>query len=188
MSIKLRQDVVLGFLLIAAGVLAIVLWVPADTGTGIIEKVRGKYRAGDALAPTVAFVILIISGILLILESRVSTEIHRISRRHLKFALISFFVFVMSIALMRWSGPLALFLSQYSSDNQLQYRELRDTAPWKYIGFLLGGSVLVGAFISLASRQQRLTYYLIGLIASAMMIALYDLPFDNLLLPPNGDV
>ena len=84
---------------------------------------------------------------------------------------------------MRWAGPaLAGLLTDEG------YRPLRDTAPWKYLGFLVGGSGMIAAMISLVEGRISRRAVLIGLVAAVALILVYDLPFDDLLLPPNGDV
>ena len=89
---------------------------------------------------------------------------------------------------MRWAGPLPCGAAGCLA------RRVPDTASCatrphgNTLGFILGGSTLVGAFICLASQKIRARFFLIGLAAAVAMIVLYDLPFDDLLLPPNGDV
>lgn len=186
MSFRTKSDSILGLLLIIVGILAITVWIPADSGSGIIEKVRGKYQIGNALAPTVAFGLLIFAGLLLAFETRRQKQGPMISRRHLVFTLMVFFTFLVSLAVMRWAGPLLVSLTHAGSD--VDYRQLRDTVPWKYVGFLTGGSLLVGTLIGFTNQGHKLSYFLIGFVAALLMIGIYDLPFDNLLLPPNGDV
>ena len=89
-----------------------------------------------------------------------------------------------SFANMRWAGPMAVALFADGSG----YRALRDTAPWKLIGFITGGTFLVVSLMTLVDGRPTWRGVLIGLAAVLAMIAIYDLPFDDLLLPPNGDV
>ncbi|WP_424988664.1 hypothetical protein [Microbulbifer sp. S227A] len=182
---RLKPEIVLGLLVVLAGVLAILFWLPADTGSGIVVKSRGKFSIGDAFAPTVGFSLLVFSGLLLLLESRSKPGGPAITARHAGFAMIAFAVFAISLAVMRWTGPILVTMIQGEG---ISYRDLRDTVPWKYLGFLAGGCLLVGGFICLASRQVRPVFFLVGLAAALVMIAIYDLPFEDLLLPPNGDV
>lgn len=182
---NLKPDVILGLLAILAGIIAIVWWVPADTGSGFVVKSRGKLSIGDAFAPTIGFLLLMASGLFLIGESWSKKQGPSIERSHLAFGLIAFLTFLCSLMAMRWFGPLAVALF---AENGQEYRALRDTVPWKYIGYLCGGSFLVGTFISLSARKLHLRHFLIGLGISILMIAVYDLPFEDLLLPPNGDI
>jgi len=86
---------------------------------------------------------------------------------------------------MRYVGPLLLNLFEGDS---AEYRLLRDTVPWKYLGFIAGGVWLIVSLIAFNERKIRWQHFLIALAAVLVLIAFYDLPFDDLLLPPNGDV
>ena len=60
-----NAEVVLGACVVLAGLLLMFVWIPLDTETGIIEKVRSRREVGDAMAPTVAAGLLCFSGLLL---------------------------------------------------------------------------------------------------------------------------
>jgi hypothetical protein len=47
---------------------------------------------------------------------------------------------------------------------------------------------MVGGLISYIEGHLRIRSFLIGLGSALALVAVYDLPFDDLLLPPNGDV
>ena len=84
--------------------------------------------------------------------------------------------------LMRYTGPIVAMLMN------LDYRPLRATPPWHYIGFLVGGTILIGGLTSLVERRLSARNFVIGFIAALVVALIYDLPFDDLILPPNGDV
>jgi len=50
-----------------------------------------------------------------------------------------------------------------------------------------GGDTLVAGVIGLGERRASPRALLWGALAVIGLIALFDLPFDDLLLPPNGD-
>ena len=54
---------------IAAALLIAFVWVPLDTDTGMIEKVRRQVTIGDSLAPTLAAMFIGVGGLLLALQS-----------------------------------------------------------------------------------------------------------------------
>ena len=89
---------------------------------------------------------------------------------------------------MLYVGPALVWTSNLVTGAEQEYRLLRDTVPWKYAGFAVGGTLAITVTVSLLERRFSLRALLVGLIAVAAMIAVYDLPFDDLLLPPNGDV
>ncbi len=187
MSWKLNRDALLGLLCIVFALVLIAIWVPLDTETGITEQMRRHVAIGDALAPTVAGLFILVGGVMLALQSA-PDEGKPISQRNLAFLLRLLVLLIVSTSLMRWSGPLAVAVSNAVTGNELSYRLLRDTVPWKYIGFTIGGMTLVAGLIALVEGRLSLRTVLISLATVIVLIALYDLPFDDLLLPPNGDV
>ena len=70
----------------------------------------------------------------------------------------------------------------------LEYRLLRDMIGIKHTGFLIGGVIMVGGMIAVVEGRPSRRALIIGLIWSLVLILVYDLPFEDLLLPPNGDV
>ena len=84
---------------------------------------------------------------------------------------------------MRWGGP-SLAEAMTGQD----YRPQRDTVPWKYLGFLMGGTTMIAALIFVVERQVRWSRVLIALGVTLFLALFYDVPFEDLLLPPNGDV
>ena len=68
-----------------------------------------------------------------------------------------------------------------------EYRLVRATAPWKYLGFLLGGFVLLFTVIVSVERRVRVRSIVLALVIPLVIAMFYDLPFDDTLLPPNGD-
>ncbi|MBF9036181.1 hypothetical protein HKCCE2091_18195 [Rhodobacterales bacterium HKCCE2091] len=180
---RINVDVVLGLVVLACALVAVVIWIPNDTGSGIVESVRGRYSIGDALAPTVAFAILGLAGAALLIESRRKKPTGQLSSRNLAFIGFMLLIYLAAILVMRWTGPALASIAAEGS-----YRELRDTLPWKYLGYVAGGTLMVSVMVSLVERQFTGKALLIGVLASLLMAMFYDLPFDDLLLPPNGDV
>ena len=176
-------NIALGVGCIVTSLAAIFLWIPPDTTTGLIESVRRQVSIGDALAPTVASAFVLAGGVLVILRNHTSSTDDRVTFANLRFLLALLLVLSVSLALMRWAGPIAASLV---SDEG--YRTLRNTTPWKHIGFFLGGSALVAGLMSIVEGRLTFRTALIGTLAALAMIAVYDLPFEDLLLPPNGDV
>ena len=180
-------NLILGLGVAALAVLAAAIWLPNDSATWLIVKQRGRLSIGDAMAPMIAFGLIFLAGLLIALEKR-TAEATRLTAANLRFLAVFAGLFLLSILLMRWSGPLMVAAGHALGATELSYRELRDTAPWKYAGFVLGGTFLVAALICTAERRFSWRAVLIGLISVAALIAIFDLPFPNLLLPPNGDV
>ncbi len=177
-----RANLFLGLGAVGMAVLVACVWVPADVTTGMIEKVRRQITIGDALAPTLAAGFIGFGGLIVAVFERPENA-RRISARNLQFLAIFLIIVAIGFAVMRWLGPAVAGLLTDQG-----YRALRDTAPWKYIGFLLGAAGIVAALIGLVEGRLTLRGILVGLAAAIGLIVVYDLPFEDLLLPPNGDV
>lgn len=178
---------ILGLGCIAVALLVMLVWIPLDVETGLIEKVRRQVTIGDSLAPMLGTMVIGLGGVILVFQ-RPETIPSGVSLANLGFMAALLGLFAISFAVMRWGGPLAVQIAGFLTGEDLSYRMLRATAPWKFIGFLVGSSALIALFIASIEGRFSLRAVLIGLIASCALIALYDLPFDDLLLPPNGDV
>ena len=181
-KINFNSDFKVGLGALVAGCLILFVWIPLDVETGLIEKVRSQVTIGDALAPSLAASVLIFGGLLLIFQSFRTNGITQLSWNSLKFIILLLALLGLSMAVMRWAGPLSAPL--FSGD----YRSLRDTVPWKYIGYFLGGIIMVFGLISMMEGRMRWRTLIISILAVLFLIIVYDLPFENLLLPPNGDL
>lgn len=171
------------FLCICAAILFV--WIPGDVDSGIILKVRRHLEIGDSLAPVAATVLLAVGALLLLLEKSQPKAEPGISTSNLLFVLNMLAVLLISFGIMRWAGPVLVAIFDIHGGD---YRPLRGDAPWKYIGFLLGGTVLVAGLITLVERRLRTITVWIAVVAAVFLMALYDLPFSSLQLPPNADL
>ncbi|MDA7425320.1 hypothetical protein [Thalassococcus lentus] len=169
----------LAFFFLTFAAVLIFVWVPLDTGTGLVEKVRRKFIIGDALGPTVAAAVIAIGAVLVMMRP---SEGKALTKTNLYWMLGLFALFAVSLLLMRYAGPIA------ASFTETGYRPLRATPPWNYIGFLIGGTVMIGGLTGLASRRLAPRDFVIGFVAALAIALLYDLPFEDLILPPNGDL
>ncbi|MCG6902347.1 MAG: hypothetical protein LJE68_06650 [Rhodobacter sp.] len=182
-----RANLYLALGSIALALVVALVWARYDSGSGLILKVRRQVSIGDALAPTIAAAMIGLGGVMVLLQ-RHAAEQPGLSLANLRFLTRFLVLCAVSFALMRWTGPAVVAAINLFGEGDLSYRLLRDTAPWKYIGFAAGGTLLITVLI--ADIEGRLTArsVIIAVLAIAALIALYDLPFDDLQLPPNGDV
>lgn len=179
MKSGLSSDRWLALFFLAFSVLIVFIWIPLDTETGLVEKVRRKFVIGDALAPTIAGAIITLGSILTWFKP---VKDHTITCKNVIWTLQLLAIFMISLMFMRYAGPVVAMF--FEGD----YRPLRTTPPWSYIGFLVGGTVMIGGLVSIASRHVSTRGFMIGFVTSLIIALLYDIPFDDLLLPPNGDV
>jgi len=159
----------------------IFVWIPLDVETSLIEKMRRRVSLGDAMLPKVAMAFVLASAIMTAFDRSANGAI---LVYNLVFLLVLLGALAASFAVMRWSGPIAVWLFGAEGD----YRPLRDTAPWKYIGFGSGNTVFVASLMTVIEERPSVRGLAVGLLAAIVLILVYDVPFDDLLLPPNGDV
>lgn len=183
MSHRFNQDVFLGLAAFAFGVAIILFWAPLDSDSGIAEKIRGRWSIGDALAPTIAGVSILSAGLWLAISSAVTASATSgLNAGNIRYLVSLFAILFISITIMRYAGPVLTSLAGE------EYRLLRDTVPFKYIGFVLGGGGMIFALISLIEGAISAKRLALGLAIALGLALVYDLPFEDLLLPPNGDV
>ena len=179
---------------IAAVVVAIALatlgiWIPADVESGVVETFRRRTVIGDALAPTAAAVGMVGGALLLAVSEilRPGESAASLDRLSLIFLVRFAAVIAIALALMTFAGPLAVDAINALGGGIGSYRELRDTVPYKYLGYFLGGTAMVGGAIAVVEQRLTRGAAVAGAIAAVVLTILYDVPFDDLLLPPNGD-
>ena len=171
----------LGFFFCVLAVLLIFVWVPLDVETGIVETVRRKLVVGDSLGPTVAGAVILLGGMICIWAE--GGEDQQLNRDNMRWLLRLGSLLILGLLIMRYAGaPIVSLITDES------YRALRNTPPYSYVGYVLGGTLMAAGLTCLARRRVTLGAILVGLLATLVIALLYDLPFDDLLLPPNGDV
>ncbi|MGB0505937.1 MAG: hypothetical protein ACPGGK_07040 [Pikeienuella sp.] len=183
MSHRFNQDVILGLVAFALGIAIILFWAPLGSDSGIAEKIRGRWSIGDALAPTVAGVSILLAGLWLAISGAVSASAKPgLNAANTRYLLGLFAILLISLTIMRYAGPALVAITGG------EYRLLRDTVPFKYIGFVLGGGGMIFALMSLIEGAITAKRLALGMAIALGLALAYDLPFEDLLLPPNGDV
>lgn len=190
--------IALAFLILS--LLAAFVWVPLDSETPPIYEFRRRTYIGDAMMPMLAALGMALCAavhLAVILwrrreETPPSDTVPPFDALTLRFFVLLVVIVAVSVLLIFQAGPaaLALFGPPHLPGDEataLTYRHMRDTAPWKYIGFVLGGFVMVFGITTLIEGRARWRRAVAALVAVGVLIAVFDLPFDDLLLPPNGD-
>ena len=182
----IRSDRWVGLVLFAFAVMAIFFWIPLDSETGLIEKVRRRYIIGDALAPTIASVLMGCAALGLLFKPKSGQ--HDFDVTAAKSLLTFIIVISFSLILMRYSGPIAIGMVDLISSQDLSYRPLRGTFPIRYIGFLCGGTLMIAGLGWFMDGKLTRRTLIRSFLISFGVAACFDLPFEDIILPPNGDV
>ncbi len=188
MSEHSRSNLYIGLSLGIAALIAIFIWIPLDTETGLTERARRRILIGDALAPTIACGFIVVGALLLVLRERTAAAQPVIARSHVVFITRIMAVTVLGVLVMRYTGPALAELTNLFRAEPIEYRLLRATPGWKHVGFVLGGVITVAGMIAIVEQKLTRRAVLTALAAVLVMIGVFDLPFEDLLLPPNGDV
>lgn len=179
MKPRFSADRWLALFFLAFAALLVFVWAPLDTSTGVVEEVRRRLVIGDALGPSVAGAVIAFGAVLLLMRSGQESGL---TSNNVRWLIALTCLLIASLMLMRYAGPIAALWTESG------YRPLRNTRPWNYIGFLMGGTVLIAGLTAFAQRKATIKDIAIGFAASLAIALLYDVPFEDLILPPNGDV
>ncbi len=184
-----RWTLGLALVLTLAAILTLAVWIPSDIETGLIERFRREITIGDALAPTGAAAGILIAALALGITSwfRPAPYEDTPDRQSAAFLLRMAVVLILGLVLMMFTGPIVVEAINSLGNNIGTYRQLRDTVPYKYLGFAAGGFVLVFGAIRVVENRFSMSGAWVAIGAVLVLGFVYDVPFDNLLLPPNGD-
>ena len=184
---NISSNRLLGIIALLIAVASLGLWIPFDSETALVETVRRRLVIRDSLAPTVAMLLVAGAALSLIRHSQDGAPFSNDGKWHFVFGFF-LLVFILSLGLMRYLGPHLISVYAMITDTDVSYRNLRNIWPLKYVGFVCGGTVLLCSFSHFMDRsltRKRATLF----VAISIAIALFfDLPFEDILLPPNGDV
>ena len=177
----------LGAVVFAFGVCCLLFWIPNDIDSGLIETVRRRNVIGDSLLPAGAMILIGLSAIALMRQKQADTPFHNDGKWHHVFG---FFViiFVVTLLIMRFAGPALVGFFNLFAQDDVTYRNVRNVRPLKYAGFILGGTVLLSCFSHFMDKSLTKKRAGLFLLITAVIAAFFDLPFEDILLPPNGDV
>lgn len=199
-----RWDIALAVVFLAAATVALAWWIPNDTETGVLYEDRYSVEIGDAMAPTmVAIAIALVSlaiGIGAFLRRdkspgepegasrEESSDRVGVSTENAITIVVLAAICAVSMALMIWSGPALVVITQWFGSSVESYRHVSDTPPFKYSGFVSGGLFMVFSLICWVEGHFSWRAVAIAAATVLALILVYDLPFDSLLLPPNGSL
>ena len=181
------ENRLLGALFLLLALAGLVFWIPADIDTGLVENVRRRNVIGDSLAPSFAMILIGISALSLIRRSGDDAVFTNQGKWHRPFLFFTI-VFICVLLLMRYTGPLIIAIVNSFAESDLTYRNLRNIRPLKYVGYVAGGTLLLCSFSHFMDKSLNRKRALLFFGISIAIALFFDLPFEDILLPPNGDV
>lgn len=165
---------------------ALFVWFPNDMRGGFTELSPGGDTApGDAFFPTLLAVAILILGVVqtaAALRAKTAST-GRLTRFNLSFVAAFVVLFAVGITLFTHTGQLA---AEWLGP--APYRQLSDTAPWKWIGFCVGGFLIGYGPVLAVERRFRFTSALVVVAALVVLIVIFDGLLADIRLPPNADV
>ncbi len=104
---------VIGAAAFVIGLAALMLWLPNDVDSGLIERVRRRYQIGDMLGPVVALATImpIMLGGVWLCQSQDRQPVGKIIAPARAIA-VFIAVVALSLLLMRWAGPAVVWLGE----------------------------------------------------------------------------
>ena len=187
-------DIGFGVVVLVGALLALFVWFPADIPTGFFfTNAIGREEPGDAFFPIMLAVLLaILSVIQLALAIFKGKPVNAepspaLKLQNFKFLAIFILISLTGFAIMYWLGPLVVSLLNAIGTLDATYRQLTDTAPYKYIGYVVGGFAMSIALIAWTEGQIRPRSVFTVLLTLVVAIIIFDVVLKNVLLPPNAD-
>lgn len=186
-----RWEIGIGLSGLLLALIAVFFWFPADIQGAVIETTRsGKSEPGDAFFPVIlAGFIAFVSGlqVLSALWAHGSDlecpNYPRLTGENLRFLCLFSALVLGALTVIYWIGPFSVWLTQ----SELGYRQLVDTAPYKYLGMVIGGFALTFSLITWAEGRIRARSAVVSVLLLLLLILIFDVALTNIQLPPNAD-
>jgi hypothetical protein len=188
-------DIGFGAVVFSGALLALLVWFPADIPTGFFHtNAIGREEPGDAFFPIIlAIGLLILSAIQLsfalarLRSGNAAPATGEITTANFRF--LGAFILIMGcgLAVMYWLGPITVAALNHIGWLNATYREVSDDAPYKYIGYVVGGFTTTIALIAWTEGRIRIAHIAAVLITLLVAILIIDVLLKNVLLPPNAD-
>ena len=172
----------IGFGVVAsiAAFFTLLIWIPNDIKGGFIEINQiGKPEPGDAFFPIIlASLMLVLSTGQLagaVLSSKPQAASEKLTAHNLKFLFLIYTIILAGLTVMYWLGPLVVDALRSTGVIDSTYRQLADTAPYKYLGYVAGGFLMTTSLIAWAEGAIRLKAVLTVAIVIGTLILVLDI-------------
>ncbi len=181
-----------GAVVLVSALLALTVWFPNDIKGGFIDLNQvGKPEPGDAFFPVIlASMLLVLSAAQLLgalFGRKPQAPSGKLTAENLKFLVVFYVIVLIGLTVMYWLGPLVVETLRSMGAIDQTYRQLVDTRPYKYLGYVTGGFIMSIGLIVWAEGGVRRSAVLSVVIVQALLILILDVLLRNIQLPPNAD-
>ncbi len=188
-----RWDIGFGAVMLVGALLALFVWFPNDIQTGFIfTNAIGRVEPGDSFFPVLLGVVLAALGavqIVVALARRQPADrpARRLTGANLRFMVELLGIVFTGLTVMYWLGPIVVTALNALGVLEGGYRLYTDTAPYKYLGFVVGGLGMTLALIWRTEGRLRGASILSVALVVLASILIFDILLKNVLLPPNAE-
>jgi len=181
-----------GAVVLVAALLTLLIWIPGDIKGGFIEINQiGKPEPGDAFFPIILAGLIIVLGTIQLAGALFSRKPQPASSRltldNVKFLFLFYAIVFAGLTIMYWLGPLVVDTLRSAGVIDNTYRQLVDTVPYKYLGYVTGGFLMTMGLIIWAEGTVRPRSILTVIIVLGILILTLDILLHNIQLPPNAN-
>lgn len=188
-------DIGFGVVVLAGSLLAIFVWFPADIKGGFFNTTPiGRVEPGDAFFPVILSATLAFLSVLQITISLIKGSpspspgsLGKLTPHNIRFLIIFLSICAVGLAIMFLLGPAVVWIMRELNMTDAEYRYLTDTAPYKYIGFVVGGFLMTVTLIAWTEGRVRPAGIIAVLSVLIVAIVVFDVLLTNVLLPPNAE-
>jgi hypothetical protein len=178
--------------MLGAGAIAVALalWliiIPAGAPGEMIEVVRRRARIGDAAMPALAALFIAFGGLVLVFERGGTPILRAVPVWPALFAAV---IAVASLAFLHVGDGIVAVARMVWPDLS-DFRSLRMTLPWAWVPFIIGGALLIAPLVIASERlpaRRGLAAFGFGAAVALAVAAFLTLPFEDVLIPPQGDL
>jgi hypothetical protein len=178
-----------------AAVLMLTVWIPNDMLGGFIDTgPTGQPEPGDAFFPTLVACTLLVLSLIQLLNALINRprpdsdrRIGKLTPQDFRFLSVFYVIVLSGLTAMYWFGPLTVEALRAAGVIDSTYRQLIDTPPYKYLGYLVGGFGMTCGLIYMAEKRLRWRAIAAVVVVLAASILIFDVLLSNVQLPPNAD-
>lgn len=183
-----KWDLFVGLAGVGLAIAALVIWFPRDIAGPFIEiTLTGRRQPGDAFFPTILAVLLVLLGLCQAAANfgkpkALPNDLPRLGPEDVVFLCVMAGLLGICGFLTYWVGTQLAELV-----DGRDYRRLRDVAPYKFFGFMIGGLGLILPMIAISERRLTWRAFVFSLVFVGLLLFVFGMALPNTFMPPNAE-